>query len=345
MTTRSDPGVSRTAPLASLPADARVAVVIPVRDGAGGLAEAVAAALQPEVDELVIAVGPSQDGTEEVAEQLARRHHRVTVVANPSGRTAEGLNAGIAASSGEVVVRVDAHARLPEGYVARAVEQLRVTGAANVGGRQVPVATGGFARCVAAAMRSRVGAGGAAYRVGGAPGPVDTVYLGVFRRQALQAVGGYDPSFVRNQDAELNLRLRRAGYQVWFDPQLAVRYRPRGSVSSLARQYREYGAYRRLTARRHPRSLAPRQLAAPAVVLGLAGAAATSLLARDPRPVALATAAYAGLLGGAGVAAADEPSEAPGIAVALGTMHLSWGVGFLGGPPRMVRGGEAHVRA
>jgi GT2 family glycosyltransferase len=107
------------------------------------------------------------------------------------------------------------------------------------------------------------------------PGPVDTVYLGVFRRQALEAVGGYDPAFVRNQDAELNLRLRRAGYQVWFDPQLAVRYRPRGSVASLARQYREYGAYRRLTARRHPRSLAPRQLAAPAVVLGLAGAAAS----------------------------------------------------------------------
>jgi succinoglycan biosynthesis protein ExoA len=239
---------------------------------------------------------------------------------------------------------VDAHARLPEGYVARAVEQLRATGAANVGGRQVPVAAGGFARCVAAAMRSRVGAGGAAYRVGGAPGPVDTVYLGVFRRQALEAVGGFDPAFVRNQDAELNLRLRRAGYQVWFDPQLAVRYRPRGSVASLARQYREYGAYRRLTARRHPRSLAPRQLAAPAVVLGLAGAASVSLLARDPRPAALVTAAYAGLLGGAAVASAEEPSEAPGIAVALGTMHLSWGVGFLGGPPRRVRGGETNVR-
>jgi succinoglycan biosynthesis protein ExoA len=344
MSARSDRTRSGAAPLAPLPADPGVAVVIPVRNGADGLTEAVSAALQPEVDELVIAVGPSQDGTEQVAEQLARRHGRVAVVANPAGRTADGLNAGIAATVGEVVVRVDAHARLPEGYVARAVDQLRATGAANVGGRQVPVATGGFARCVAAAMRSRVGAGGATYRVGGAAGPVDTVYLGVFRRQALETVGGFDPAFVRNQDAELNLRLRRAGYQVWFDPQLAVRYRPRDSVASLARQYREYGAYRRLTARRHARSLAPRQLAAPAVVVGLAGAAATSLLTRDLRPVALATAAYAGLLGGAATAAADEPAEAPGVAIALGTMHLSWGVGFLYGPPRSGRGGETHVR-
>ena len=326
------------------PAAAGVAVVIPVRDGADGLPGAVAAALQPEVDELVIAAAPSRDATRQVAEALAERHDRVRVVANPSGRTSDALNLGIAAADGEVVVRVDAHARLPAGYVARAVEQLRRTGAANVGGRQVPSAEAGFARAVAAAMRSRAGAGGAAYRVGGRPGPVDTVYLGVFRRSALEAVGGYDPAFVRNQDAELNLRLRRAGYLVWFDPGLAVRYRPRGDVASLARQYREYGSYRRLTARRHPGSLAARQLAAPALVLGLAGAALTSTLARDPRPLALAGGGYLGLLAGAGAAVADQPRSAPGVAVALATMHLAWGVGFLAGPPRPAHEGETDVR-
>lgn len=344
MSPTAEPRRATPAPLPPLPPDPRVAVVVPARDAADGLREAVAAALQPEVDELVLAVGPSRDGTGRVAGELARRHERVTVVANPSGRTSEGLNAGIAASTGEVVVRVDAHARLPSGYVARAVAQLRETGAANVGGRQVPVAGAGFARAAAAAMRSRVGAGGATYRVGGAPGPVDTVYLGVFRREALEAVGGYDPAFVRNQDAELNLRLRRAGYEVWFDPALAVRYRPRGSVASLARQYREYGAYRRLTARRHPGSLAPRQLAAPAVVLGLAGGVLAAVAARDPRPALVVTGAYAGLLGGAGLAAADEPSSAPAVAVALGTMHLSWGLGFLTGPPRPAGEGETDVR-
>jgi succinoglycan biosynthesis protein ExoA len=330
--------------MAPLPADPGVSVVVPVRDGVDGLAGAVEAALQPEVDELVIAVGPSKDGTRALAGELANRHERVAVVDNPSGRTSDALNAAIAATTGEVVVRVDAHAVLPEGYVARVVEVLRETGAANVGGRQVPYAERGFARAAAAAMSSRAGAGGAAYRIGGAPGPVDTVYLGAFRRMALAAVGGYDPAFVRNQDAELNLRLRRAGYVVWFDPELAVTYRPRGDVRSLARQYFEYGRYRRLTARRHPGSLAPRQLAAPALVLGLACSAFASLLARDPRPVTLASVGYLGLLAAAGAIAAPERSAAPATSVALGTMHLAWGVGFLRGAPRPVREGEPHVR-
>lgn len=331
--------------LPPLPVGATVSVVVPVREGVDGLASAVEAALQPEVDELVIAVGPSGDGTRELAAELARRHDRVGVVDNPSGRTPDALNGAITATTGEIVVRVDAHAVLPDGYVARVVEVLRETGAANVGGRQVPHAERGFARAVAAAMSSRAGAGGAAYRIGGAPGPVDTVYLGAFRRTALTAVGGYDPAFVRNQDAELNLRLRRAGYVVWFEPGLAVRYHPRGDVRSLARQYREYGRYRRLTARRHPGSLAPRQLAAPALVLGLAGSALVSLLSRDPRPVALASAGYLGLLAVAGVAAAPERAAAPATSLALGTMHLAWGVGFLCGAPRPLREGEPHVRA
>lgn len=323
-------------PLPVLGQDPLVSVVMPVRDGASRLEAAVAACRQPDVDEVVLAVGPSSDGTERVARALASEDSTVQVVDNPSGRTPDALNRAVGAARGQVLVRVDTHARLPAGYVARALDTLRSTGAANVGGRQVPWAGRGRARAIAAAMGSPVGAGGAAYRTGTRPGPVDTVYLGVFRREALEAVGGFDARFVRNQDAELNLRLRRAGYEVWFDPQLAVAYHPRPNLKALADQYRQYGRWRRLTARTHPGSLAPRQLAPPALLLGLAGSAVASLLARDARPVALVGGTYLGLLAGAGLSAAPEPRTAPVTAAALGTMHLSWAVGFLQGPPDVV---------
>lgn len=305
----------------------------------------------------------------------------VIVVDNPAGGTSAGLNAAIAAATGDIIVRLDAHARLPRTYVAVACATLDETKAANVGGRQVPVASSGFARAVAAAMRSPFGAGGAAYRTGSTPGPVDTVYLGVYRREALEQVGGFDERFVRNQDAELNVRLAAAGLTVWFDPRLEVAYEPRDSLAGLARQYFEYGRWRRATARTHRGSLRARQMAAPTVVVGLMVAAAASIAFGAPWLFALAAGSYAGglLIGGiiavtqdlrsasahgdataaatgdatAGATAGDATAAATAgatagepripwwmfvtVAVALATMHLAWGVGFLLGPGRAVQ--------
>ena len=326
--------------LPPLPERPVVSVIVPARDAAAGLEGAVTTALsqEPTPDEVVIAVGPSRDDTRGRAQALAAAHpDRVLVVDNPSGATADGLNAAIARARGQVLARVDAHAVLPPGYLATAVATLRRTGAGNVGGVQHPVGNTPMGRAVAAAMRSPAGTGGARYRSGGAEGPVDTVYLGVFRREALAAVGGFDPAFVRNQDAELNLRLTAAGYPVWFDPRLQVTYRPRQDLGSLARQYLGYGRWRRLTVRTHPGSLRARQLAAPLVVLALAGAGLASILSRDARPGTLVAGGYLGAVGLAGAHAAERPREAPATALALLTMHVSWGVGFLLGPPRHVR--------
>lgn len=324
--------------LAPLPSDARVSVIVPARQAAATLTAAVTSVLaqEPAPHELVIAVGPSTDGTELVAAELAAVLPSVRVVANPSGRTPDGLNVALAATDGEVVARVDAHAELPAGYLATAVAALRETGAGNVGGLQVPVADAGFAAAVACAMRSPLGTGGAAYRSATEPGPVDTVYLGVFRREALDAVGGFDPTFVRNQDAELNLRLRAAGYTVWLEPSLRVTYHPRSTVRGLALQYTQYGRWRRLTARKHPGSLRPRQLIPPLAVVGLVGAGSLSAVSRNPWPALVAGGGYLGALLAGGAHAAKGLRQAPATALALGTMHLSWGVGFLLGPPRGV---------
>lgn len=325
-------------PLPALPADASTAVVIPARQAAQTLAVAVASVLVqvPPPAELAIAVGPSTDATAAVAARLAADDPRVRVVDNPSGRTPDALNLAIAATSAPVVARVDAQSTLPAGYLAAALAALRATSAGNVGGLQVPVAADGFERAVAAAMRSPLGTGGAAYRSATEPGPVDTVYLGVFRREALDAVGGFDPMFVRNQDAELNLRLREAGYVVWLEPSMRVAYRPRGSVRALGSQYAQYGQWRRLTARRHPGSLRLRQLVPAAAVVALAGAAVISVVGRRPGPVGVVGGGYLGTVLAGGIHAAGSWRDGPRTAVALATMHLSWGVGFLIGPPRGV---------
>lgn len=327
------PPIATLPPLADPP---RVAVVIPARDAADTLGAAVGSALaqDPRPDEVVVAVGPSTDDTAVVARGLAAEHHEVRVVDNPEGGTSTALNAAIAASQGQVVARLDAHARLPPGYLAAAVTALRDTRAGNVGGIQVPAAQAGFARAVAAAMRSPVGSGGAAYRSAAAAGPADTVYLGVFRREALEAVGGFDPRFVRNQDAELNLRLQAAGYEVWLEPSLRVTYRPRGDVGALARQYLQYGRWRRLTVQTHPGSLRLRQLVPAVAVLALVGAAIVSVTTRRPAPLGVVAGGYVATVTAAGIRAAPEPRVAPATALALATMHLSWGVGFLLGPPR-----------
>lgn len=312
----------------SSPPAPSVTVIIPALAAAGNVAEAVQSALsQPEVTEVVVAA--ADEGTRRAA--LAVDDGRLRVVDNPDGSTPAALNRALAASSGEVVVRCDAHARLPRGYVARALETLERTGAVNVGGRQVPVGTTPFQRAVAAAMISPLGAGDARYRIGGKPGPVDTVYLGVFRRQALDAVGGYDETLDRNQDYELNWRLRQAGGIVWFDPELAVEYRPRGGLESLGRQYFQYGLWKRMVLRRHPGSLQARQLAAPVLVAGLA---ASVVAAPFSVPAALALPAlYGTVTVAAGLFDASRHRDPALLLVplALWTMHVAWGCGFING--------------
>jgi succinoglycan biosynthesis protein ExoA len=324
-----------TAVLPPLPDDAAAAVIVPARDAAVTVGDALASAVAqgPLVTEIVVCCDPD-DAATRAAVAAATADPRVRVVDVPGGRTPDALNAGVAATTAEVVVRLDAHAELPTGYVAHAVDALRRTGAGNVGGRQVPVADGGQAAAAAAAMRSPFGAGGAAYRTGTQSGPVDTVYLGVFRRAALAAVGGFDAGMTRNQDAELNLRLTAAGYQVWLEPELAVGYRPRGTLRGLASQYHQYGRWRRVTARLHPGSLRPRQLAAPLLVVGLALACLLALVTAWWWLAVAAVAGYAAAVLVAGWAAAPRASLAPRTALALATMHLAWGLGFLAGPPR-----------
>src|SRR3712207_3610268 len=162
-----------------------VSVVVPVLNEERHLEAAVTNVLDQEYPgpmEVVLAIGPSRDRTADVAALLAARDPRVHLVDNPTGRTPAGLNAAIKVSTGDVVVRVDAHSELSPGYVRRAVELLQSTGADNVGGVMLAQGRTPFEKAVARAMRSRLGIGGARFHVGGVEGEAETVYLGEIGR-------------------------------------------------------------------------------------------------------------------------------------------------------------------
>lgn len=286
--------------------------------------------------ELVLALGPSTDATDEVAAELASTDDRVRTVANPTGRTPDGLNAAIAASTGDVVARVDAHAEIPSDYVSAAVAVLEETGADNVGGIMDAVGVSDLERAIACAMKSPLGVGGARFHTGGGAGEADTVYLGVFRRSALERVGGYDPHFERAQDWEMNHRIRSTGGLVWFTPDLVVTYRPRSSVGRLADQYRNYGRWRRVVAREHPGTANARYLAPPAMVLGTLAA---TVLGAVWRPAWLVPAGYAAAVGvGGWLISKGEPTPVRArVPLAVATMHWAWGVGFLTSPKDLAK--------
>ena len=324
-----------------------VSVIMPVLNEERHLSHAVTGILTQDWDgplEIVLALGPSEDRTDEVARRLQALDDRIVLVPNPSGRTPSGLNAAIAASRHDVVVRVDGHAILPADYISTAVETLRRTGADNVGGIMQAEGETAFETAVAHAMTTPLGVGAAPFHVGGGEGAAETVYLGCFRKSALERVGGYDETFLRAQDWEMNHRLRAGGGLVWFNPRLVVSYRPRPDTTTLARQYFHYGRWRREVMRRHPetasRVSALRYFAPPTAVLGVSAGTVAGLVGSTvgPRVLRLGWLAPVGYLAlitaGAAVSGrALSPAARARLPLVFATMHAAWGVGFLTSPP------------
>jgi len=317
-------------PGSQLPA---VSVVLPVLNEELHLANAVQSILSQDYAgtlEIILALGPSKDKTNEIAERLALADKRILLVNNPSGRTAAGLNLALNKSSNPVIVRVDAHAEIQQNYISLAIEIMKSSGAVNVGGIMGAQGVSTFEKTVARAMRSPLGVGASRFHTGGDSGYVDTVYLGVFIRAAVIAVGGFDERFIRAQDWELNFRLRQAGGKIFFDPRLHVTYRPRSTVRALAKQYFEYGRWRRVVSRRHKGTISYRYLAPPfsliAASLSIILAVALNALFIIPAAVYGIFLISASLLTGKGII------EKILLPLVLFTMQMSWGLGFLTSP-------------
>ena len=310
-----------------------ISVILPVRNEAAHLADSVHAILSQDFRgpfEVVLAIGPSSDGTEALARTLAQADSRVVIVENPTGRTAVGLNLAVKSSQYSNIVRVDGHSEIPQNYLSLVLEILMQSGAVNVGGVMAAVGKGVFERAVARAMRSPLGVGSSRFHTGGVAGAVDTVYLGAFRKEALLAVGGFDERFTRAQDWELNFRLRSVGGLIYFDPRLVVTYRPRSTVSALARQYFEYGRWRRVVSRRHEGTINYRYLAPPFTVLV---SALSIIFGTFISTIFLLPAlVYALFILLASIVIGKSLGEIISLPLILLTMHMCWGTGFLTSP-------------
>ncbi len=313
-----------------------VSVILPVLNEERDLENAVQAILAQDFSgeiEVILAIGPSTDRTFEIASKIAEVDARIKIIENPSGRTAAGLNLAIKSSRNPIIVRVDGHASIPSNYISTAVALLTSTGAVNVGGIMAAEGVTPFEKAVAAAMRSPLGVGAAKFHTGGGAGYVDTVYLGVFKRDELLAAGGFDERFTRAQDWELNYRLRAAGGKIYFDPRLTVTYRPRRSITALAKQYFEYGRWRRVVARTHKGTINYRYLAPPVTVVGNILSIIGSLFVPW---LILPFAIYITFLAIAALVVGKSLKQIIYLPIVLFTMQMSWGVGFITSSKRLI---------
>lgn len=324
--------------------ESAVSVIIPVLNEERFLKQSVQAILNQNYSgqlEIILALGPSKDQTNVIAQELAK-DQRIKLVENPSGRTAAALNNAIKNSNFDIIVRLDGHAIVDSNYIKNAVKTLVESGADNVGGLMKAEGTNAFEKSVAAAMTSKFGVGNAPFHVGGKSGEVDTVYLGTFRKSALERVGYFDESFIRAQDWEMNYRIRKTGGKIWFNPDLVVSYRPRKNLLQLAKQYFDYGQWRKQVTKTYPETVSMRYLAPPITVSGLISGFIMVLFSKILdinwlqigwlAPLVYLTVILLAFLSiGSKIGLLSRLY----LLLVLPTMHLSWGVGFLKGSKRL----------
>jgi glycosyltransferase involved in cell wall biosynthesis len=315
-----------------------VSVILPILNEERDLSNCISAILQqdyPSNIEVILALGPSEDKTTQIAEKLSELDSRIKLVNNPTGQTAAGLNLAIKASSYEIICRIDGHSEISNNYVKTAVEILQQKNAVNVGGLMYADSNTGLQRVIAQAMRSKLGVGPSKFHTGGSAGESDTVYLGTYKKSAVLAAGGFDERYVRAQDWELNYRLRKNGGLIWFDPRLQVTYRPRRTFKKLARQYFQYGRWRRVISRQYRSTVNFRYLAPPvAVIVNLLSIFSTFTI----NPIFIAPfLTYFSILIIGSLFIGRKVVDKLLMPFVLATMHFSWGIGFITSPKKLFK--------
>lgn len=336
----------------------RVTVVVPVRNEreriVGCLGQILAQSYPMDRLEVVVVDGDSDDGTREVLERALLDaglavpgngngrpgpatsnggRPRVRILEDAKRQRAAGLNAGIRAASGEVIVRIDARSSIPRDYVERCVRALLETGADNVGGVQKPVARTATQQAIGTVLSHPFGVGNAAFRLGRKSGDVDTVYLGCFRREVFDRVGLFDEdSVVISEDSDINQRIRRAGGRVYLDATIHVHYEPRETFGDFWRIAFRYGGARAGNLLKHRRLTSWRQIVPPVFLLGLVGLGALAVADRRAAAVLGAVTAAYGLVDGAVSLALSRRGRQKGVLrrllLAFPCMHFGWALGF-----------------
>ena len=312
--------------------DRRVAILIPTLNEGRRIGALLAQLTRLPADlvlDILVADGGSVDTTRAQVAAAAAGDRRVRLIDNPARLQAAGLNRAAAAANHRVdtFVRIDAHALYPDDYVPRLLAVFAETGAQMIAVRLDTRGETCLQRGIAAAQNSRIGSGGSAHRVGGRAGFVDHGHHAGMDRATFLAVGGYDESFVANEDAEFDYRVRRANGRIWLATDIAITYFPRRTLRALFIQYRRYGEGRAMTYLKHGERLRLRQMLPPVLVC----AVPLALLAAPFQPALLAIPLgyLALLLGASATLLIRAPSPCTLLAgPAIAAMHFGWGYGF-----------------
>ena len=287
--------------------------------------------------EVIIADGHSSDRTRDEIEKFFRVHPDldVAVIDNPQRSIPKALNLAIAASSGEILIRLDAHSVPNREYIELCVQGLEEGKGDNVGGVWDIIAGNGswIARSIALAAAHPLGVGDAKYRYTDVEESVDTVPYGAFYRTLIDRIGGYDESLLSNEDYEFNTRIRTNGGKIWLNPRIRATYYARASITELARQYWRYGFWKIHMLHKYPGTIRWRQVIPPTFVFSLIFLSLLSFY----HPVflwilGLEVVSYAGMLAAVGLQAVVRKKDLMnlvGVPLAIATMHIFWGGAFL----------------
>ncbi|TEU13116.1 MAG: glycosyltransferase [Anaerolineales bacterium] len=284
--------------------------------------------------EVLVIDGGSTDASRQIVHRvMSESRIPIRLLCNPKRIVPTSLNMGIRAAQGDIVVRVDAHSVIEKDYVRKCVEYLQSSGADNVGGLMRPIHNQTrIGQSIALAMSCPFGVGTGKFHYSEREEFVDTVYLGAYRKSTLLALGGYDETFLRNQDYELNYRIRRAGGKILLTPAIKSQYYTRSSLRKLWSQYLQYGFWKVQMLRKHPRSVRGRQLVPPVFVLILlfnGALSAISSLAAWVFVLVVASYLSLSLAFSFSIAARKGWRYLPILPVIFACLHLSWGLGFL----------------
>jgi glycosyltransferase involved in cell wall biosynthesis len=351
-----------------------ISVVMPIRNEATFIEHSLAAVLAqdypPNLIEVLVVDGMSDDGTRDVVNRFIYRRHDsavygpangnhdapsitnhispVFLIDNPKRIVPTGLNAAIRRAKGEVIIIIGGHAMIERDYVRRCVESLMQTDSDCVGGALDSIGVGYVGTAIAAAMSSPFGVGSSGFRVATidtAPKLTDSVPFPAYRQDVFRRVGLYNEVMVRHQDYEFNYRLRKAGGRILLLPSMRVKYYVRSSLTSLWRQYWQYGLWKGSFLRAHPASLKLRHLIPPLFVLMIT---INILLGIFPqaRPWAFCVApgAYIAfmLVALVAVSKSGKLRYAPVLPVVFACLHFSYGIGIWLGlmSPKTSRGNQ-----
>lgn len=308
-----------------------ISVVIPARNAESLLGECVRAVRAQTVParEVLVVVAEADDATLVAAERL--RDPQLRVLRNPAGDRGSALNIALEKACGDLIAMVDAQALLADNYLEAAERALADPAIGVVGGPMVPRGRGAIGQAMAAALRSPFGVGDSQFHFSGKARDVESVYLGVYRRELFTDVGLYNVALRRTEDDDLNARVRAKGYRIRLDPTIRSVYRCRETLRAIWDQYFGYGYWKVALAAVRPEAMRPRHFAPAAFVIGLSAATALGALGWWA-PTLVLSGCWILLALLAALAAPAESTLArlyfPAVAL---TMHVGYGAGSIAG--------------